>query len=238
MKHLLSVSIKFYRNNGLLGICSKKIFQLRAGADNTSLTAEQIDELLANNQISEEQKIPWRKLREDPMFGDYKTLQEDRLLKSLIAKAKHPVYSKIKGKVPYMILSPITFSELARLASYRAAGFASAPVTLASVIGFSLPCAVTFAMLEMYAPDKLKFPCKCAKWTGGAVFYGVCTSVDYLTAGIETKSFGQPLPIDAPQLMGTLPQKSDIDELQNLKKLAQSLTQKSNPLTTLGELGE
>ena len=101
-----------------------------------------------------------------------------------------------------------------------------------------MPITVTFSMLEMYSPDKFKFPYKCAKWAGGAVFYGVCASFDYVTSGIETKSFGQPLPIDAPQLMGTLPQKSDVDELRKLKKLAQSLTQKSNPLTTLGELSE
>ena len=37
------------------------------------------------------------------------------------------------------------------------------------------------------------------------VFYGVCHTVNNVAAGIETKIFGQPLPIDAPQLMGTLP---------------------------------
>lgn len=95
-----------------------------------------------------------------------------------------------------------------------------------------MPCAVTFSMLEMYAPDKFKFPCKCAKWSGGIVFYGVCSSVDYLTAGIETKKFGQPLPIDAPQLMGTLP---DMNDLNKLRKLAHSITEKSNPLNMLGE---
>ena len=251
MKHPLSVSLKFYRNNGLLGICSRKIVHLRGGADDygkipytdvfpknpssTSKTAQQIDEILNDDQISEEQKKPFRNLREDPIFGDSEKLKHDRLRDSLIAKTKHPFYSKIKGKIPYAILSPFTFAELARLASYRVAGFTSAPFTIPGFIGFSMPCAVTFSMLEMYAPDKFKFPCKCVKWTGGIIFYGVCSSVDYITAGIETKSFGQPLPIDAPQLMGTLPQKSDLDELRQLKALAQSITQKSNPLPTLGE---
>ena len=251
MKHILSVSIKFYQNNGLLGICSRKIWQLRGGADNygkishtleepsstskTPLTAEQIDEILNDNQIAEEQKKPFRSLREDPIFGDSEKLQSNRLRDSLIEKSKHPFYSKIKGKVPYAILSPFTFAELARLATYRAAGFTSAPFSIPAFIGFSMPCAVTFSMLEMYAPDKFKFPCKCAKWSGGIVFYGVCAGVDYLTADIETKSFGQPLPIDAPQLMGTLPQKSDLDELRKLKSLADSITKKSNPLPKLGE---
>ena len=257
MKHLLAVSRKFYKNNGLLGVSLKKIGQLRAGADDfgkiphtnvfsqkssstseTPLSAEQIDDILNDPRISEEQKKPFHNLREDPMFGDSEKLKDDRLRKSLIAKTQHPFYSKIKAKIPYAILSPFTFAELARLATYRVAGFTSAPLTIPALIGFSMPCAVTFSMLEMYAPDKFKFPCKCAKWTGGIVFYGVCSSVDYLTAGIESKSFGQPLPIDAPQLMGTLPNMEDLNELRKLKKLANSLTEKSNPVTLLGELGE
>ena len=99
-----------------------------------------------------------------------------------------------------------------------------------------MPCAVTFSMLEMYAPDRLKLPCKCAKWSGGLVFYGVCSTVDYLTAPIETKTAGQPLPIDAPQLMGTLPQRSDVKELWKLRKLAESMTEKAEFSPTLGEL--
>ena len=172
------------------------------------------------------------------MFGDSEELKNDRLRKSMIAKTQHPFSTKIKSKIPYAILSPFTFAELSRLAAYRVTGFASTPITVSAIIGFSMPCAVTFSMLEMYAPDKFKFPCKCAKWTGGLVFYGVCSSVDYLTAGIETTSFGQPLPMDAPQLMGTLLNKNDLKELQKVKKLAESMLQKSNPLTTLGKLGD
>ena len=86
---------------------------------------------------------------------------------------------------------------MTRLATYRVAGLTSAPFIISTLIGFS--------MLEMYVPDKFKFPCKCAKWTGSMVFYGVCHTVNNVAAGIETKIFGQPLPIDAPQLMGTLP---------------------------------
>lgn len=164
------------------------------------------------------------------MFSDSEKLKNDRLRKNMIAKTKYPFYSKIKSKIPYAILSPFTFAELSRLAAYRIAGFTSAPITLSSIMGFSMHCAVTFSMLEMYAPDKFKFPCKCAKQTGGIVFYGVCSSVDYLTAGIETKNFGQPLPMDAPQLMGTLPSKNDLKEFEEMKKLAESMLKKSNPL--------
>jgi hypothetical protein len=192
------------------------------------LTARQIDDIINGDRISDAQKNPFRKLREDPMFGDSEKVMSDRLWKSLVAKTKHPVYSKIKSKIPYVILSPFTFSELARLATYRCCGFTSAPFTIPALIGFSMPCAVTFSMLEMYAPDKFKFPCKCAKWTGGIVFYGVSSSIDYVTAGFETQRFGEPLPIDAPQLMGTLPKTSDLKELQKLKQLADSIIQKTN----------
>jgi hypothetical protein len=247
MKHFLLASKKFYRNNGLLGLSLSKMNQLRTGADyfgiipytelssqassstpEAPLTAEQIDDILNDDRISDMQKTPFHKLREDPMFDDSKKVMNDRLCKSLIAKTKHPFYSRIKSKIPYAIMSPFTFSELARLATYRVAGFASAPLTIPAIIGFSMPCAVTFSMLEMYAPDKLKLPCKCAKWTGGIVFYGVCSSIDYVTAGFETQRFGEPLPIDAPQLMGTLPKTNDLKELQKLKQLADSIIQKSN----------
>ena len=255
MKHLLSVSIKFYQNNGLLGICSRKIGQLRGGADDygriphteefskhssstpkTSLTAQQIDQILDDDQIAEAQKKPLRDLREDQMFDDSERLKMKRLRDNLVGRTKHPFYSKVKGKLPYAILSPFTFAELARLGIYRLAGYTSAPFTIPAIIGFSMPCAVTFSMLEMYAPDKFKFPCKCAKWTGGIIFYGVCSGVDYVTSGIETKIFGQPLPIDAPQLMGTLPQRGDLDELRKLKALADSIMEKSNPQATLDGL--
>jgi hypothetical protein len=193
----------------------------------TSPSSERLDAILNDNQISDEYKKPFRDIREDPMFGDSEELKLARLRKNLIAKTKHSIYSKIKSKVPYALLTPFTFSELSRLASYRLAGFASAPLTIGGFIGFSMPCALTFAMLEMYVPNKFKFPCKCAKWSGGIVFYGVCSSVDYLTAGLENKCFGEELPIDAPQLMGTHPKMDDINELKKLKILAESVMEKS-----------
>jgi hypothetical protein len=247
MKQFLLASKNFYRNNGLLGLSLSKINQLRAGADDfgviphtklssqtfsstpaAPLTAEQIDDILNDDRIAYSLKRPFQKLRENPMFDDSEKVRNDRLCKSLIAKTKHPFYSRIKSKIPYAVMSPFTFSELNRLATFRVAGLASAPLTLPAIIGFSMPCAVTFSMLEMYAPDKFKLPCKCAKWTGGVVFYGVCSGIDYVTAGFETQMFGEPLPLDAPQLMGTLPAMNDIKELQKLKQLADSIIQKSN----------
>ena len=254
MKRIVLLIRNYYQNNGLLGINIKKLTRMRGGDDlfkvqnvelvetgtpsksKISRAAERINEILNDDRISEEQKKPFRTIREELIFDDSERIKMKRLRDSLIAKTNYPVYSKIKGKIPYAILTPFTFSELARLASYRVAGLTSAPFTIASLIGISMPCAVTFSMLEMYAPDRLKLPCKCAKWSGGLVFYGVCSTVDYLTAPIETKTAGQPLPMDAPQLMGTLPQESDVKELWELRKLAKSMTKKAEFLPTLGEL--
>jgi hypothetical protein len=91
-------------------------------------------------------------------------------------------------------------------------------LTIGSLIGFSMPCAVTFSMAEMYVPDKLKFPYKCVKWSESLSFYGVCSSVDYLTGNLEKKFFGEELPLDAPQLMGTLPILQYLDDLKKLRK--------------------
>jgi hypothetical protein len=44
---------------------------------------------------------------------------------------------------------------------------------------------------------------------------------------LENKYFGEELPIDAPQLMGTLPTMDDLNELKKLKKLSDSLMEKS-----------
>ena len=128
------------------------------------------------------------------------------------------MYSKVKGKILYFILAPATFAKLKRLAIYRLAGYNSAPITLAALIGFSMPCALTFSMAEMYVPDKLKLPCKIMKLCKGFAFYGLCYRIDYVAADFEKTKFGQELQLNAPELMGTFPTKHDIDELREFSK--------------------
>ena len=251
MKRIFLLTRNHYQNNGLLGKSIKKLTKIRGGDDlfkvqnvelvetGNSRAAKRINDILNDDQISEEQKKPFRAILEELISDDSEKIKMERLRDSLIAKANYPVYSKIKGKIPYALLTPFTFSELARLASYRVAGFTSAPFTIGSLIGISMPCAVTFSMLEMYAPDVLKLPFKCAKWSGGLAFYGVCHVLDSISAPIETKTVGQPLPMNAQQLMGTLPQRSDAEELWKLRKLAESMksmTEKAELPPTLGEL--
>jgi hypothetical protein len=69
-----------------------------------------------------------------------------------------------------------------------------------------------------------RIPCKCAN----CFLRG--TSVDYLTAGVENKFFGEELPIDAPQFMGTLPKRAEkirLDELKKMNDLAKSFMDKA-----------
>lgn len=159
----------------MLGECWKRIEKLRGGSDSSRIphsqlsseiseNSEQIDAILNNNLIAEKQKKPFRRLREEGFFPDSQEFKQARRKKNLIGKSQYPIYSQIKSKTPYVLLAPSTFTELARLAAYRMGR------RLGALVGFSMPCAVTFAMLEMYAPDKFKFPCKCAKWGGGFIF--------------------------------------------------------------------
>ena len=254
MKHFFLATLKkgskFYNNNGLLGVCYNGVLKLRGGQDFPRILHQEIKES-QNQEIKESQKVKARRLvndilnddaisddykqgfysiRDEGFLDNYKGESEQRKLNalrdSIIAKYNHPIYSKIKGKVPYAILAPATFAELSRLAAYRLAGFSSAPLTIGAWVGFSMPCAVTFSMAEMYVPDKFKFPCKCMKWGGGFIFYGVCHSVDYLSKNFEKQYFGTQLPIDAPQLMGTLPTMNDID-IEELQAFSNSFFEKS-----------
>ena len=91
MKNLVSVNRNYYRNNGLLGLGLKKLVQTRGGADHfnfrgiqdseivtedllkeleTFRVAKRIDEILNDDQIPEEQKRPFRVIREELRFGD------------------------------------------------------------------------------------------------------------------------------------------------------------------------
>ena len=162
MFKILSVCLEFYETNGLLGLSLRQISKLRAGGDNplrfphsdyvpsskttssSSQSVEDIDNILNDDQISDALKQPYRKIRETLIFDGSEALKQERLIKSLTEKAKYPVYSKVKGKLPYIFLTPFTFAELNRLAAFRSLGFASAPLTLPAIIGFSLHCGFEF----------------------------------------------------------------------------------------------
>ena len=143
MKRIFLLTRNHYKNNGILGKSIKKLTKIRGGDDlfkvqnvelvetGNSRAAKRINDILNDDQISEEQKKPFRAILEELISDDSEKIKMERLRDSLIAKANYPVYSKIKGKIPYALLTPFTFSELARLASYRVAGLTSAPFTIA-----------------------------------------------------------------------------------------------------------
>ena len=202
-------------------------------------TKQKVENILTDNEISETQKDPfsafyqeqyepnkcydldfesrrqWWQARADNFQTDPKF---KKLKNSLLAKSQYRLYCGIKSKLPTLIFLPLTNAELKRLAVYRMLGFSSAPFTIGAYLGFSLPCAVAFSMLEMYVPDKFKLPCKVFKWTGGGLYYGVSYTIDHLTKGLEKKHFGNELPIDAQQTMGTIPTTADMSELYEWSK--------------------
>lgn len=222
MRNLLLKTIKFYNNNGLLGVCSNATLKLRGGqillTERQKQTRQMIDDVLKDNDISERYKATFNSIYDEVFLDDSEKRKQSALRQSLIVKCKHPIYSQMKAKASYLILSPFTFAELYRLSCYRLLGLSSAPLTIGVVIGFTMPCAVSFSMAKMYVPNKLKFPCKVAKWRGGFIFYGVSHSINFLTSDFEKKHFGTELPINAPELMGTLPTMNDSNQLKSLGK--------------------
>jgi hypothetical protein len=215
---------RYYKSKGLVGISFSTICKLKLRGGqllnqepiDPLKVRERVDQILRDERISESYKKDFASVRNSPIFPDYESIKANKLRNSLIAKSEHSQYSKAKGKLPFLLLSPFTFAELSRLAAFRAAGLTSASLTIPGFLGFSMPCAITFSMLEMYAPEKLKLPCKLAKWTGGIAFYGLAATIDYLSAPLEKKYFKMELAIDAPELMGTLPKMSDVEELKKL----------------------
>ena len=203
----------------------------------------QITGILEDTNIAEGQKDPYRDVYDVEFQEDsYSSFEEhqrqwlnknqnfdndpkfEKLKKSLILKSKHPFYSHLKTKLPSGLFLCVTNMELKKLAVYRTLGYASAPFTGVSWVAISLPCAVTFSMLEMYSPDKFKLPCKVMKWSGGCLYYGVCALIDAVSEPIEKKVFGDSLPIDAPQTLGTLPQRTDFEEIYEWSKQFQEKT--------------
>jgi len=63
----------------------------------------------------------------------------------------------------------------------------------------------------------------------------VYVRVDYITAPLETKAFGEQLPIDALQLIGTLP---NTNNLKEMKKLYNSMMKKSVPTVDSESIAE
>ena len=88
-----------------------------------------------------------------------------------------------------------------------------------------MPVFVASSIVEMVVSyEGVKIGCRVTKQVVGFPFLMCCLTIDKVTQGFEKMSFGQTIPIDANNLMGTMPTKSDIvmlDEIAGFKDQAQ-----------------
>jgi hypothetical protein len=230
--------INFYRRNGVFGLVLTKLLKLTKLSNSTSNTMSNtiiksrggqldrpdrqiIEAIIKDEQISDRFKRPYRQALTEEFFDNYIEETKDRVLdklrKSLIVKSQFPVYSNLKSKSPYLIMTPILFSELTRISVYKAAGLTYVPPNFYSYLAFSMPSTITFTMIENYLPDefvKAKLISKYLKWTSGLAFYSVAFGVDCVTKGFEQRVFKTEIPINIQETLGTIPKMSDIDELK------------------------
>lgn len=119
------------------------------------------------------------------------------------------------------------FHELKRGALARAIGQTIIPIKLTTYAGLAMPVFVASSRVEMVVLYKsVKVGCRITKQVVGFPFLVCCLTIDKIAEPLEKMNFGQLIPIDANNLMGTLPTRSDIsmlDELMGLKEQAQYL---------------
>lgn len=162
---------RYYKSNSLVGISFNTIWKLKLRGGqllnqepiDPLKVRERVDQILRDKRISESYKKDFLSGQNSPILPNSESIKDNKLRNSLMAKSEYSQYSKAKRKLPFLLMSPFTFAELNWLAAFRAAGLISASLTFPAFLGFSMPCAITFSMLKMYAPEKLKLPCKLAK---------------------------------------------------------------------------
>jgi hypothetical protein len=117
------------------------------------------------------------------------------------------------------------FHELKRGVLARAIGQATIPLKFTTYAGLAMPVFTASCIVEMVVPyESVKIGCRITKQVIGFPFLICCLTIDKVTQPFEKISFGQPIPIDANNLMGTMPTRSDIgmlDEIMGLKEQAQ-----------------
>ena len=238
---MLKSCFLFFKNNGMFGYGLKilpKVLSLRGGDENTrnlrlALEAQLLDlelqAILDDPELSREQK---RKLAREitkgvleKSFKISKSWKTSSYRKSLLLATKYPVYSQVKKKSPVVIMSGPMFHELKRGSLARAVGQATIPIQLSTYFGLSMPIFFASSMIEMVVPyEGVKIGCRITKQVVGLPFILCCVAIEKVTESLEEKVFGQTIPIDINNLMGTMPTRSDIatlDEIAGLKDQAQ-----------------
>ncbi|MGK0329869.1 MAG: hypothetical protein ACJAXF_003371 [Polaribacter sp.] len=238
---MLKSCFLFFKNNGMFGYGLKilpKVLSLRGGDENTrnlrlALEAQLLDlelqAILDDPGFSREQK---RKLAREITKGvlekSLKTSQSWKTgsyRKALQFDAEHPIYAQVKRKFPFIIMSKYMFEELKRGALANAIGVTTIPIKLTTYTGLSMPVFVVSSIIEKVVPyESVKIGCRFTKRFVGLPFVICCVVIDKVTESFEEKFFGQTIPIDINNLMGTVPTRSDIatlDDITGLKEQAQ-----------------
>lgn len=218
-----------------------KVLSLRGGGENTEILRqvaesladqrlnEEIQAILDDSELNTEQKRKLvREITKGILEKSLKTQEPwktSSYIKPLQVAAKYPIYSQVKRKSPFIVMSVPMFHELKRGALARAIGQATIPIKLTTYAGLAMPVFVASCIVEMVVPyEGVKIGCRITKQVVGFPFLVCCLTIDKVTQPFEEMSFGQPIPIDANNLMGTMPTRSDIamlDEISGLKEQAQ-----------------
>ena len=238
---MLKSCFLFLKNNGMFGYGLKilpKVLSLRGGDENTenlrlALEAQRLDlelqAILDDPGLSRKQK---RKLALEITKGvlekSLKTSQSWKTgsyRKALQFAAKHPIYTQVKRKFPFMIMSVPMFEELKRGTLAGAIGLRTIPIKLTTYTGLSMPVFIASSIIEKVVPyESVKIGCRFTKQIVGLPFIFCCLVIDKVTEPLEEKIFGQTIPIDVNNFMGTMPTRSDIvtlDDITGLKEQAQ-----------------
>jgi len=236
---MLKSCVSFFKNNGIFGYGLKflpRVLSLRGGDKSMVIMAlaeqrlnDELQAIMADSDLTQKQK---QKLMQeitdnilDNSLKNPASWKTGNYRKGLQLASKHPVYSQLKKKSPFVIMSFPMFQELKRGALARAIGQGTIPLQLTTYFGISMPIVISASIIEMVVPYKsVKIGCRVTKQVVGAPFFVCCLTIDRITKPFEKIGFGEPIPIDANNLMGTMPTQSDIamlDEITGLKKQAQ-----------------
>jgi hypothetical protein len=233
----------FFKNNGIFGYGLRilpNLVKIRGG-DERSETLEKIAQALEDQRLNkklqdiledpgldkEQKRILMSQITKNVLEQSLKN-QEDwktsGYRNSLKLALKHPVYSQVKRKSPYLLMSLPMFQELKRGALARAIGQTTIPLSLTTYLGIAMPFYAVSSILEMVVPYKnVKLTCFYSKKLIGLPFIICCVSIDKISRPFEQHFIGQPLPIDINNLMGTIPTKSDIEVLDKIMNLKQEV---------------
>jgi len=192
------------------------------GTKKPRLTARELQEKLAERQkiLTSEQRLVQSVLEEAKKKTEIDPEKFVDLLDFNHKSQQYRWYLRFKRVIPLGIVGPFTNTELVKMAYASKLGLNSISPTLPGIIGFSLPSFFFFHMLSYYSPEPIKPICNFGKYALGGPFWVACAVVDQGLEKLETKIYGEPVPMDVPNTGGTIP--PDIGKISDLEGLLKS----------------